>query len=266
MTTSDNTLTSADIVLLTVNDNETQALLDQFLGPNNSPSRVTRGDVTYNDLGTHGGLRVVHSICRMGTNSIGASQQRTMQAVEHWSPRAIIAVGVAFGLDETKQQIGDVLVSEQIQDYELGRLNEDGTLTPRGDKPSGSDPLCNRMRVIDSSNKRAEDDWPTVRFGLVLCGQKLVDNVDYRQSLRALFPEAVGGEMEGLGVYVSASTSKVDWLVVKAICDWGHKKHRRKDEFQQLAARNAARVVKLPLDEKGLYAPKQRVGSAASPI
>lgn len=60
--------------------------------------------------------------------------------------------------------------------------------------------------------------------------------------------------MEGYGVYVSAQKAGVDWIVVKAICDWGHNKnHAEKDAWQQLAAKNAARVVKAALDVGGLY-------------
>lgn len=242
------------IVLVTVNEHDIHALLDAFVGEGTVPAQVTKGGVTYNDLGTHGGHRIVSTVCEMGAGGIGASQQRTRESIEHWHPRAIIAVGIAFGLDETKQNIGDVLVSTQIQDYELGRLNSDGTLTPRGDKPSSSDILHNRFRQTDATEKRRRKDWPKVRFGLVLSGQKLVDNLDYRESLKALFTEAIGGDMEGFGVYVSATGAKVDWIVVKGICDWGHKKNQAdKDVWQKLAAKNAARVLKAALDVGALY-------------
>jgi nucleoside phosphorylase len=81
-----------------------------------------------------------------------------------------------------------------------------------------------------------------------------VDNLDYRESLKSLFPEAIGGEMEGVGLYVSACAAKVDWIVIKAICDWGHhKNHAEKDAWQQLAAANSVRVLKAALDLGGLY-------------
>ena len=242
------------IVLVTVNENETQALLDAFLGEEKSLAQVTKGGLTYFNLGVHGGCQIVHTVCEMGAGGIGASQQRTREAIEHWQPKAVIALGIAFGLDETKQAIGDVLVSTQIQDYDLGRQNEDGTLTPRGDKPSSADILCNRIRQINTSEIRLTKDWPKVRFGLILSGQKLVDNLDYRESLKALFTEAIGGEMEGVGLYVSASAAKVDWIVIKGICDWGHNKNQAdKDAWQKLAAQNAARVLRAALDIEGLY-------------
>ena len=133
------------IVLVTVNEHETQAVLDAFVAENAAPRQETKGGVTgkvtYNLLGTHGGREIVHTVCEMGAGGIGASQQRTREAIEHWKPKAIIAVGIAFGLNEEKQKIGDVLVSTHIQDYELGRMNENGTLTPRGAKPDSAGAL-----------------------------------------------------------------------------------------------------------------------------
>lgn len=244
------------IVLITVNDHETDALLDAFLGPRQAPVSTSRGGVTYHELGLHGGLRVIHSLCEMGAGGIGAAQQRAQDAISHWQPRAVIAVGIAFGIDEAKQQIGDVLVSVQLQDYELARVNADGTLTPRGDKSHAADTLINRFRQTDASGRRSASDWPKVRFGLVLSGQKLIDSLDYRENLKHQWTEAIGGEMEGTGLYTSAQRAGVDWLVVKAICDWGHQKNQAdKDAWQKTAASNAVRVVKAALDADDLYPP-----------
>jgi nucleoside phosphorylase len=156
-------------------------------------------------------------------------------------------------MDETKQALGDVLIASQIQDYELAKLNRDGTVTPRGDKPSTSDPLLNRLRSAHAICKRQLSDWPPVAFGLVLSGQKLLDNLDYRESLKRLYPQAVGGEMECTGLYVSATRAKVDWILVKGICDWGHNKGNQQDARQRLAARNATRVLKAAFDIGPLY-------------
>jgi nucleoside phosphorylase len=242
------------LVLLTANDLEARAVLDAFVG-GRDVSRKTIGGITYNVLGIHGDMHVVHSFSEMGSGGVGASQQRTREAIEHWKPKAVIAVGIAFGMDESKQKIGDVLVATQTQDYELSRLNTDGTVTPRGDKPHSTDRLCNRLRQVDVSQGRVAADWPKARFGLVLSGQKLLDNLDYRESLKSLYPEAIGGEMEATGLYVSATAAKVDWMVIKAICDWGHDKNQAdKDVWQKLAAKNAAYVLKVALEAGPLYA------------
>jgi nucleoside phosphorylase len=86
-------------------------------------------------------------------------------------------------------------------------------------------------------------DWSgqQVQFGLILSGQKLVDNREFRDQLREREPEAIGGEMEGMGLYTAAHDHKVDWLLVKAICDFADgNKAENKSQYQEEAAKNAA--------------------------
>ena len=68
--------------------------------------------------------------------------------------------------------------------------------------------------------------------------------IDYRDQLLAVEREAVGGEMKGAGLYVSSHEHKVDWIVIKAICDWadGHKS-KNKTARQKKAAGTAAQFV-----------------------
>ena len=55
--------------------------------------------------------------------------------------------------------------------------------------------------------------------------------------------EAVGGET-GAGLYVSSHEHKVDWIVIKAICDWADgNKSKNKTARQKKAAMNAAQFV-----------------------
>src|SRR5579884_2158379 len=128
-------------------------------------------------------------------------------------------VGIAFGLRPGKQQLGDILVSRQIMAYELQRVGSDdeGNLVvrPRGDRPQASPRLLNLFRD-------GEIDWEgaPLHFGLVLSGEKVVDNPNFRAELLRLEPEAIGGEMEGAGLYAAALRNRVDWILVKAICDW----------------------------------------------
>src|SRR5205085_1621293 len=78
-------------------------------------------------------------------------------------------------------------------------------------------------------------------FGPVLSGEKLVDNASFKDELFRSHPAAIGGEMEGAGVYAASARKKVEAIVVKAICDWGDGlKHGR---HQPLAAAVAASFV-----------------------
>ncbi|HMW18559.1 MAG TPA: NACHT domain-containing protein, partial [Accumulibacter sp.] len=242
------------VVLLSFNEHETAAILKHF-SPAASPKTTTRDGITYNVLGEHGGMRVVHRVSKQGE---GEAQNAANDAVGAWQPRAIIAVGIAFGVNPAKQTIGDVLISENIRGYDLGRVNADGSFTLRADKPPASPALYQRFLHLDQCRRAASEAclyWPTLRFGTVLSGNKLVDNVDYRQSLQKHETEAVGGEMEAVGIHFVAARHRVDWLIVKGICDWadGGKNTASKDRDQALAADHAALVVKAALDLGPLY-------------
>jgi nucleoside phosphorylase len=91
----------------------------------------------------------------------------------------------------------------------------------------------------------AETDWPEtspeIKKGLVLSGDKLVDNQDFRDRLLEMEPDAIGGEMEGAGVYVASQSAKIEWLLIKAVCDWADgNKATNKNELQTQAAKAAA--------------------------
>lgn len=229
-----------DILLITVTTVEAQAVLTLFAKESGKPfQRRFIGDKTYFDLGTFSGARVMMVQSEMGSGGPGGSLLVVDEGIRVLSPLAVIMVGIAFGLDQKRQQMGDILVSEQLLGYELQKVALDGKVIPRGDRPRASTLLLDRFRggILDWQG-------PAVTSGLILSGEKLVDNQDFRDQLRDLAPEAIGGEMEGTGLYAAAQRRKVDWILVKAICDWadGHKGHN-KAKNQRLAAENAVRFV-----------------------
>ena len=165
-------------------------------------------------------------------------QQAVDKAIRALRPQAVIAIGIAFGVDQKKQSIGDILLSKQLRLYDLQRAGNEIIL--RGDKPHASTWLNNYFETFFHVKWKESGVWP----GVVLTGEKLIDNIDYRDQLLKLEVEAVGGEMEGAGLYVSSHDHKVDWIVIKAICDWadGNKK-KNKTQRQKKAAKNAAEFV-----------------------
>ncbi|MCI0354486.1 MAG: hypothetical protein L0099_05515, partial [Acidobacteria bacterium] len=210
----------------------------------------------YRDLGEVNSARVFTALSEMGSGGPGGSQEAVRKGIEALRPSAVIMVGIAFGINEQKQAIGDILVSRQLWLYDLQRVGKE-QIIPRGDKPHASTRLINRCQDADVSWDEINGQ---VRFGLVLTGEKLVDNLDYREQLRQFEPEAIGGEMEGAGLYVACQDSRVDWILVKAICDWadGHKA-QDKDQRQYEAARNAARFVLHVLEQAPLKLERERL-------
>lgn len=89
----------------------------------------------------------------------------------------------------------------------------------------------------------------------------LVDNKEFRDQLLAEFPDALGGEMEGAGVYASATRRKVEVILVKAICDWadGHKNDRAQPFAAKAAVSLAHHVLSKPDVLKELGARTRRL-------
>jgi nucleoside phosphorylase len=230
---------SADVLVLTVNPHETRALLEVFAEMTGTPARpVSIDDRLYRTLGTLNNTSFVHALSEMGSGGAGAAQETVYKAIRAIRPRAIISLGLAFGINPQKQAIGDILVSKQLRLYDLQRLGNE--VIPRGDKSHASSWLINFFEGV------AQTSWTgaTVRFGVILTGDKLVDNTQFRDQLTKFEPEAIGGEMEGAGLYVASHDQKVDWIVIKAICDWADgEKDKDKDPNQRIAAANAAQFL-----------------------
>jgi len=228
------------VLIVTVTRTESRAVLTSFAKSTGKPARPVKVCAfMYTHLVLLGEFDVYLSLSEMGTGGLAGSQETIRRSIEDLHPAAVLMVGIAFGKDSTRQAIGDVLVSRQIAIYEPQRLSPDHSVTPRGDKVPVSPSLLNWTRI-------SELTWPSetggaIRTGLVLSGEKLVDEVGYRNRLLALEPEAIGGEMEGAGLFVAGQTAGVDWILIKGICDWadGHK-DENKDAYQEKAAASAA--------------------------
>ena len=228
------------VVLLTFNPNETRAVWKEFRGSEKEPDcRVVRGERSYYHLADISGMRIIHAISGQTT---GEAQYSAVEAVQNWNPTEVYAVGIAFGVEPGEQQIGDVLVSEAILNYMHVRVEPDGNDTQRGFPRPASDALLSRVRELEHA-RRGQERWPRIHQGLVLSGDALVDNKDYRDELRARHASIVGGEMEGSGIE-RACREKTRWLLVKGICDWAEEKNNpHKERDQKIAAEQAAKVV-----------------------
>jgi nucleoside phosphorylase len=225
------------VLIVTVTKIEAQTVLELFSKASGQPwKRLIRNNKTYYALGNVGNANVFMVQSEMGASTPGGALLTIRNAIDTLSPSAVIMVGIAFGVNSAKQNLGDILVSRQIATYEPQKIKGQNKLIPRGDRVTASIDLLDRFRS-------AELDWrgASVHFGLMLSGEKLITDVSFRNQLLKFEPEAVGGEMEGTGLYVASSESKVSWILVKAICDWAD--GSKNDEFQTIAATNAVSFV-----------------------
>jgi nucleoside phosphorylase len=241
-----------NLLLVTATPTESKAVFATFkTATQKEPKPLSKGQLAYHELGEVNGVCVFLVQSEMSSSTLGGSQQTVQKGIEALSPIAVIMVGIAFGMDSQKQRIGDILISKQLKPYELQKVGTRGkgkyNVTSRSSKVDASPSLLNRLRVSENywDEKRAK-----LEVGVVLSGEKLIDNIDFRDRLKAIEPEAIGGEMEGTGLYNSCQDKKTDWILVKAICDWadGNKKEDKENK-QATAAKNAADFVLFTLQK-----------------
>lgn len=236
-------------LIVTANDNETTALLEdhEFFPHESGVRSELPDDVLFYNKGRFGEQEVVHfQLPDQGSVRADSSLPSVLAAIEAWKPHAVILLGVAFGKDneekgEPRQHIGDVLISTRIADYESGRL-QGGALQSDGSQPDSGRHLKHIFQTYaktwhhEISGRKAE-----ARFGLILSGDKVVDDAAFKMELFKQYPRAIGGEMEGRGAYAACRWKRIDeWILVKGICDWGESKQTPTKEHDQLTAARAA--------------------------
>lgn len=234
-------ITSRDsIYVLTATDLETQQLHCKISPINGYPGiiKIYANIYTFY-IGKWGCHQVIHTQCRMGSVSAGGSTLSTSFGISLFNPKLVIMIGIAFGLKNDKQKIGDVLVAESIIPYEPQRVGANENITRSVEIPSNR-ALVNRFKnTLTWKYPLGDERVAVVHFARMLSGEKLVDNYSFREALKKEFPDSDGGEMEGAGV-ASACIDKVPWILVKGICDFADGNKSTNKEANQKTAMGAA--------------------------
>ena len=170
------------------------------------------------------------------------------------SLNVIIGVGVACGV-EKRTKICDVLVADNVNNYNQARLEKGGTLN-RGFAIPVSKELSSIFRQtiewlddeITERLDRCNVQKPEIKQGVILSGPYLIDDSDKKKELIQNFAaEAIGIEMEAAYLFKSATNLPTHMTIVKAVCDFGDG-HKTK-VFQPTAALLAANCLRKYFDD-----------------
>ncbi|MBR5678445.1 MAG: hypothetical protein IKX20_09975 [Paludibacteraceae bacterium] len=246
-----------NFLIVTATKIETESLHNVMSG---TILRIVVGDNTYY-LGHIGLYNIINVQCsQMGSLAPGGSSQTVNAALKEWSGiKAVIMVGICFGFDEDKQQIGDVIVSKSIRNYETRRVGKDCEI-PRGNTYQADSCLMNAFSnlMLSWENIGIDDKKKNLIIGDYISGEQLVDNIEVREKLHTESPEAKAGEMEGNGLVASCESARKPWILVKAICDFADgNKSKEKEKKQLIAATSAVRCCEAAL---GLVAAYESIG------
>ena len=247
------TIKDYNLLIVTATKIETKAFHDVMP---DTIFRVVIGDYTYY-LGHVGHYNIINVQClQMGSLNPGGSTQTINNALREWCEiKAVIMVGICFGVDNSEQQIGDVVVSSSIKNYETRRMGKKQEI-PRGETYHSDKCLYNAFNNLKLSweNIGIDNNKKELLFGQYISGEQLVDNLKVRNKLLSETPEAKAGEMEGNGLVAACVSARIPWILVKAICDFADgNKGKEKTQKQEIAAFSSANCCAAVLEQKTAF-------------
>jgi nucleoside phosphorylase len=226
-----------DVVLMTATEVElaqTIRLMVPLEGQRSIIETVKDQETYY--LGRYGAYIAALFKCRMGADGPAGATLGGNASIRIWNPLAVIMIGIAFGATFEKYKPADVLIASEIMQYESQRVGEETKFT--GAIPPSGAMLVNRFENSASWKFFRPNGEKVKRYvGRIFSGNKLIDNEEFKQHLLKN-NAGIGGEMEGVGVWAAASRSGVEWILVKAVCDWAD--GIKTDMYQEMAAASAA--------------------------
>lgn len=223
--------TQTDFVIITALPEERDAVLSKLpdykmVKPSEEDVRVyytSAVPATFQD-GTSCLYSVV-VVCLLNMGRVEAANA-TGDAIRRWTPRYVIMVGIAGGMAAQGVKLGDVLLSDQVVDYELQKL------TPSGPKIRYSIHRANprllgvAMNLGDGWRKQIrkrppEKGRPICHQGPIATGDKVVAVHGMLEELLNDWPKLIGVEMEAGGV-ASASfqaASNPGFFMIRGVSD-----------------------------------------------
>ncbi len=171
---------------------------------------------------------VLTSLVDMGRVSAAVAAS---QALSRWRPRCILMVGISGGFRARGVGLGDIIVSDKVVDYELGKVTEKGT-EPRYEVYKADAVLLGAAKHLSDTAwqpriavARRGDGKPRVHVGPIASGDKVIADSDFARSHQDVWSKLLGVEMEGGGVAyaVYSAPERHRFLMVRGVSDYADK-------------------------------------------
>ena len=238
-----------DIILVTATKVEYQAVMHTAKPTGRDGKKyvkVTTEDGSNFMLGSYGENTV--AIIRTGQGP-----KKTREKLEKVQPtikaKYVIAIGICYGMNDEKSNLGDIIVAESVWDISQSCETDDETQFHAKEYPTGE--KLQKIIADDGTFKVLPDVTPvSIHRGNLVTENTLVRKKKRKEDILKQIKKALGGEMEAEGINAVAKNGKYEWIVIKAIADWGdaHKESCRK--WQEYASIAAARFVLHCLKDK----------------
>jgi len=197
-------VSSCDTLVLMAVSAEELALEEQC-GLFNIPFEKQRHPLlgSYYDLGLVGFENVVAVRSRtMGSLAFGGSAELASRFHRATGATSIVQLGMAFGVDESIQKIGDVLVSTAVIPYDRRCYRDASTETGYDVSYDSAQRTSAAGKTVEAfrgfAMEKPSSDY-NVHFGAILSGAAIVQSSAFRNELVRSVPRGdhriVGGEM-----------------------------------------------------------------------
>lgn len=233
-------------ILVTAVDIEYRAVMGQATSTRSDKKflKVIVEDCSANFiLGNYGECRVAIIKTGIGpdlTKTILEPVQKVVKA------EYVIAIGVCFGAKESKTKelgnktnMGDIIIAKSIIDTSNKRYVKDGKTTVLQETHHCGKKLFNMLRHDDTIE--IERKSVKIHHGPIASEKGLYRSAERKEEIFKQVPQALGGEMEANGIREVADRENFEWIVVKAIVDWGDEAKDKKS--QPFGAVSCARYV-----------------------
>jgi nucleoside phosphorylase len=220
-----------DVVIITPLEEERDAVLAQLDGYQQQPPTAddirvyyaAELPVTFPDNTTATYRIVVVPLLNMGRVE---AANATGDAIRRWQPRYVWLVGIAGGLAKAGVALGDVLIADQVADYELQKLTPEKT-SIRWQVHRVDPRLLGAARNLRGdgwqrlvTGMRPEAGTPRRHIGAICTGDKVIAN-GLLDGYRDVWEKLIGVEMEAGGTASAAfqAANHTGFFMVRGVSD-----------------------------------------------
>ncbi len=228
-----------DFVILNALEEERDALLPKLPAPRKLPPSTHDVRVYYwcelpSTLAD--GTDCIYKLIVLCLANMGRKDAATAasDAIRAWSPRYVLLEGIAGGIAGGDITYGDVLIADQVVDYELQKLLPTGPQV-RYDVHRAD------QRLLEATRNFTDTEWQklivtdrpdagklTRHVGPMLTGDKVIAVNDLLTKYQDSWPKIIGMEMEAGGAAHAAFQAAIrpGFFMVRAVSDLGEGKDK----------------------------------------
>jgi nucleoside phosphorylase len=267
-----------DFLIITALEEERDAVLQHSPGYQQLPPTEHDVRVYYEatiQANQAGGTSFTYSIIVVCLSSMGRVQATATasDAIRHWKPNYVILVGIAGGLKSAGIALGDILIAEQIADYEVQKIEAKKTEIRWTVHPvdhrllefSRSLPVAIWQAEIREKRPNNDEGVPKRHQGTIVTGDKVITVNALLESFKNQnWPKLIGVEMEAGGAAVAAHQSphRPGFFMVRCVSDQAGNKGKKAVKVWRSYACDAAAAYAITLLRSGPVLPNRETHAA----